>query len=98
MASKSSDEDWDYFTSHLNDQDDESVAINGTFRNIQSKNQGLFYCLVSGYINLSNGSINLLQVHRMKINQMSIQRTHSALTPDQDGLCGFILFQDQCKG
>ena len=42
MASKSSDEDWDYFTSHLNGQDDESVAINGTFRNIQSKKSGHF--------------------------------------------------------
>ena len=37
-ASKpSDDEDWDYLTSHLNDQDDESEAINGTFKNTYSK-------------------------------------------------------------
>ena len=42
-ASKSSD--WDYLTTHLNDQDDESEAINGTFRNIHFKNSNPLYSI-----------------------------------------------------
>ena len=49
-ASKSSD--LDYLTSLLNDQNDESEAIDGTFRNINFKKKStpLFYRLVYGYI------------------------------------------------
>ena len=36
-ASKSFDEDWDYLTSDLNEQEDESKAIHGKFRNIHSE-------------------------------------------------------------